>query len=244
MKSKIRTMKSTQQPTDEEIQGYMDFDKLLRERDKLVVRQKMFTRGKIAGIGVVVLMVGALWYFTQTSVDANTKAVSVNNETVAKETVIETAPTVSEDKTTVKDEIQPSSAEGKKPVIQKQVPLKPEKTEETKASGEPKLVYQQPEPVNGYPELYAYFDHELTYPQSALKDSIQGVVTVGFAVNAEGKADDIRIENSLGKAFDDEVLRVIRNMPAWKPAYYNGKLVKSRVSLPLTFQLTKVSSQN
>jgi hypothetical protein len=40
------------------------------------------------------------------------------------------------------------------------------------------------------------------------------------------------------------VFRVIRNMPAWRPAYYNGKVVKSKVSLPLTFSLKKVSSLN
>jgi periplasmic protein TonB len=96
--------------------------------------------------------------------------------------------------------------------------------------------------VNGYPDLYAYFDRELIYPPAATRDSTQGIVTVLFSINAQGKADDIRIENSLGKEFDDEVFRVIRNMPLWKPAYYNGKIVKSKVSLPLTFKLTKVSS--
>lgn len=92
--------------------------------------------------------------------------------------------------------------------------------------------------MDGYPSLYAYFDRELKYPVAS-KDSIQGIVTVSFAITEAGKPDLIRIENSLGKAFDVECVRVIKNMPPWKPATINGKPVQVRLSIPLSFKIKK-----
>jgi TonB family protein len=101
-------------------------------------------------------------------------------------------------------------------------------------------VYIQAEPVNGYPDLYAYFDRELTYPKEAMKDSVAGIVTVKFTVDKEGRARNVLIENSLGILFDQEVNRIVHEMPAWKPATYNGSPVTSKISIPLTFQLQKI----
>ena len=107
-----------------------------------------------------------------------------------------------------------------------------------------KVAFVQAEPVNGYPDLYAYFDRELKYPQEALKDSLQGVVTVIFTVSLQGEPEGIRIENSLCEPFDREVFRVLGNMPLWAPATYNGKPVESKVSLTLTFHYKKVNAKD
>jgi TonB family protein len=93
-------------------------------------------------------------------------------------------------------------------------------------------------PVEGYAALYSYFDKELKYP-GVLKDSIEGIVTVSFAINEKGKPDRIKIENSLGSAFDAECKRVIENMPLWTPATINGKPISVRLSIPLTFKIKK-----
>jgi TonB family protein len=98
-------------------------------------------------------------------------------------------------------------------------------------------MYRQAEPVDGYASLYEYFSSSLVYPVDAPSDSIQGVLTVTFTINAEGKPESISIHNSLGKAFEREAIRLIQEMPEWKPAQLNNKPVPSKMSLPLTFQI-------
>jgi TonB family protein len=102
-------------------------------------------------------------------------------------------------------------------------------------------VYRQAEPRDGYPVLYAYFEKNLVYPRAAVKDSVEGVVNVVFSIDAEGKPKNITIENSLGPLFDQEAVRLLNNMPLWKPASYNGKVVPSKISLPITFALNKTT---
>jgi TonB family protein len=115
--------------------------------------------------------------------------------------------------------------------------------EERSAQSQPDNVYIQAEPIDGYPHLYAWFEKSLVYPNEAIKDSIQGVVTVVFSIDEKGRAQNIHIDNSLGKAFDDEVYRLMTNMPLWKPASYNGHYVRGKISLPLTFEIKKLNSK-
>jgi len=41
----------------------------------------------------------------------------------------------------------------------------------------------------------------------------------------------------VGNGLDEEALRVVNNMPAWKPGKVKGKNVKTRLELPISFQL-------
>ena len=100
-------------------------------------------------------------------------------------------------------------------------------------------TYVQAEPVEGMAFLYGYFDNELRYPETALVDSIEGTTVIFFSVDIQGDVSDIEIEQSLGEDFDQEAIRLIKNMPEWRPASVNGKPVKSRVSVPLQFHIEK-----
>ena len=101
------------------------------------------------------------------------------------------------------------------------------------------------EPLSGFPKFYEYLNNEIVYPVEIAKDSIQGVESVSFVIDEEGNLGAVAVLHSLGKPFDDEALRLLRHMPAWKPASLNGKPVASRISLPLTFtiRITKKEKQ-
>jgi len=58
---------------------------------------------------------------------------------------------------------------------------------------------------------------------------------VQFVVNADGQVDDLQIKHSAGNVFDNELLRILKRMPRWKPATINGKQVDATVTQPLTF---------
>jgi len=79
-----------------------------------------------------------------------------------------------------------------------------------------------------------------------LKDSLNwtsvdfsghGYVIAEFHINEDGTITDIKIKRSLDVFLDQEVIRVIKKMPLWKPAYYNGKHIKSTITLPVYFKL-------
>jgi len=54
-------------------------------------------------------------------------------------------------------------------------------------------------------------------------------------VTADGSIDDMEIVQSGGLYFDNELLRVLKRMPKWKPAIENGKAVSATVTQPVTF---------
>ncbi|HEU4903500.1 MAG TPA: energy transducer TonB [Flavisolibacter sp.] len=60
-----------------------------------------------------------------------------------------------------------------------------------------------------------------------------GVVT--FQVGADGSIDRIGMKESAGAIFDNELLRILKRMPKWKPAVENGSRVAALVTQRVTF---------
>src|SRR5688572_16004923 len=74
MKSKITTMKSRQEIEDEDIQRYMNFNKLLEEKEKFVIRKKKVRNLRIAAVAVGTLFIGiALVFLLRTPATDKTK---------------------------------------------------------------------------------------------------------------------------------------------------------------------------
>jgi len=60
------------------------------------------------------------------------------------------------------------------------------------------------------------------------------VVKIQFVVKADGVINRLKVVQS-GGVLDDEVLRVARKMPKWKPGVQNGQFVAVYFTLPVTF---------
>ncbi len=60
-------------------------------------------------------------------------------------------------------------------------------------------------------------------------------VVLRFVIDKDGSVDRLTLVNSAGKRFDDEVLRVVRLMPSWKPARQGDRLVAVYFQLPVVF---------
>ena len=231
----IKTMKKPEL-TDEEIRSHMQFDKLL-EAYKVAGpgngSGKWFRRAGYVASTVLIIST-ALYLFLPKPITANENnnppiqglphdsAVRAKGEQVIKET-----PKISvrEKKTPAAQPKVSPEEKGQEPPVPQEHPLRSQFTEA--------------EPVAGYAALYEYFDRELKYPIDAARDSIEGVATVSFAIEQDGKPALIKIENSLGPLFDKECHRVIQSMPAWKPATINGKPISTKLSIPLTFKVKK-----
>lgn len=80
-----------------------------------------------------------------------------------------------------------------------------------------------------------YMKEHMQYPPEAMKNDIQGRVIVSFTVTGSGKIEDAKVIRSIHPLIDTEALRLIKNMPNWKPAEKFGEPVNTRQILPIMF---------
>lgn len=98
-------------------------------------------------------------------------------------------------------------------------------------------VEQMPEFPGGRDQLNKYYESNLRYPKVAIENGIQGRVIVQFIVNTDGSISDATVIRSVDPACDEEALRFINSMPHWTPGQTDGKNVRVRYILPVTFRL-------
>ncbi len=67
-----------------------------------------------------------------------------------------------------------------------------------------------------------------------LEEGEKIVVIIKFIVEADGSIVNTEVLKSGGR-FDEEVLRVVKKMPKWKPGVQNGRFVSVYFNLPVTF---------
>lgn len=95
-----------------------------------------------------------------------------------------------------------------------------------------------PEYPGGNDSLAAFVKENLHYPNTAIKDSVQGEVIIFFTVDTVGTIGDIKIKKSVRYDLDNEAIRVISIMPKWYP----GSLPhKTSFNLPINFTLPNKS---
>lgn len=99
------------------------------------------------------------------------------------------------------------------------------------------IVEEMPEFPGGMEAMMLWISQRVKYPEQAKKDGITGLVMVSFIVNKAGKVTDISVERSAHPLLDAEAVRVIGEMPAWKPGTQHGKAVEVRMTVPVKFSL-------
>lgn len=64
-------------------------------------------------------------------------------------------------------------------------------------------------------------------------------VVIQFVVDKEGKISQITPLTSLGYGMEEEVIRILKKAPRWKPAFQDGRNVKAYRKQPVTFMVMK-----
>lgn len=95
----------------------------------------------------------------------------------------------------------------------------------------------QPEFPGGEAEMRKFISTNMKYPPLAIENGIKGKVMVSFVVEKNGSLSNITIKKGLGYGCDEEVIRVIKAMPPWKPGEQKGKKVRVLMTLPISFNL-------
>ncbi|MCQ2973716.1 MAG: energy transducer TonB [Bacteroidales bacterium] len=85
--------------------------------------------------------------------------------------------------------------------------------------------------------LMKYISEHVVYPETASENDIQGTVNVQFVVDETGKVVNVRVVKSVDPLLDNEAVRVIKNLPKWKPGSQSGKNVKVSMVVPIKFKL-------
>lgn len=228
---------------DEEIQHRMNFDGLVQSAGQLSLWARLMgtVNAKVITGGLAVVSVSSVlvWVAQDNAIvppgnqSVTTPVVNAPQSIIPAVTVDSVEPM----KDAPAQRLPPVRVAPKKSV--KETPK--QEAAQVPAAVEPATTvsYQQATPVDGFTALYAYFSRELRYPEEGLADSIQGVATAWFVIDRKGHVGRVTVLNSLGPAFDTEIIRLIRNMPAWSPATVNGHPVPSMFSIPLNFQVQK-----
>ena len=89
----------------------------------------------------------------------------------------------------------------------------------------------------GQQGLMTWLANNIIYPEEAYKNDIQGRVVVKFVVEKDGSIGETKVVRSVSPDLDAEALRVIKLMPNWTPAQFEGKIVRSYFNLPVTFRI-------
>ncbi len=142
-----------------------------------------------------------------------------------------------EDDVEVEDEIEIDVDADDDTEMEEYIP--PEEEEEEVAEAEIfTVVESMPEfPGGGTGALMQYLGKNIKYPPLAKESGIQGRVFINFVVEPDGSISNVRVLRGIGGGCDEEAVRVVENMPNWKPGKQRGKPVRVSYNLPVKFTL-------
>ncbi len=99
------------------------------------------------------------------------------------------------------------------------------------------IVEMMPQYPGGLAAMLKYIRENIKYPEQAMKERIQGRVTVSFIIEKDGSISDVKAVRSVHPLLDKEAVRMVKSMPKWSPGKNNGKPVRVRFNLPVMFKL-------
>jgi TonB family protein len=91
----------------------------------------------------------------------------------------------------------------------------------------------------GVDSLFAFAKRNLYYPETAIRDSLQGRVMLQFSVDTSGKVIDEKIKFSVRIDLDTLCLSMLRKMPKWETGKLEGRAVAVQFFWPIKFTLIK-----
>jgi TonB family protein len=94
------------------------------------------------------------------------------------------------------------------------------------------------EPGNGVSAPILVKEVKPQYTADAMRAKIEGVVKVRCVVETDGSTGDVEVTQPLDPGLDQEAVKAVRQW-RFKPGTKDGKPVRVRVTLELTFTLRK-----
>ncbi len=123
---------------------------------------------------------------------------------------------------------------GEEPVIAKKAEVI-----EIDEAEKPIIDFAQETPLfpGGESERLKFLADNITYPEDAVQNGIQGTVYIQFVVDTKGNITDVKMMRGIGGGCDEEAIRVVKMMPQWHPGRQNGMTVRVRYTMSILFKL-------
>lgn len=99
------------------------------------------------------------------------------------------------------------------------------------------MAEEMPEFPGGKEALDEFLVNSLTYPEAAKTNGIEGKVYISFVVEKDGSIGDVKIVKGVDTSLGLEALRVVKNLPNFKPGKQRGETVRVSYTIPITFAL-------
>ena len=99
------------------------------------------------------------------------------------------------------------------------------------------VVEEMPMFPGGDADLLRYIAEHTVYPEIAKENNIQGRVIIRFCVTARGGVSQVSVLKGVDPELDKEAVRVVNDLPAFKPGKQGGKPVPVWYMVPITFTL-------
>jgi periplasmic protein TonB len=97
---------------------------------------------------------------------------------------------------------------------------------------------QKPSFPGGDAALSAFINKNLVYPEDALTYHVEGTVFADVYLDSLGNVTSVEIPGThLGHGLEEETVSVLMHSPRWHPAKESGKMVKSKITVPVTYKI-------
>ena len=100
------------------------------------------------------------------------------------------------------------------------------------------VVEEMPVYPGGTAAMMDFFYKNMKYPKDALEAQQEGRVIAQFIVETDGSISGAHVVKSVSPSLDAEALRIVNAMPNWTPGRQNGKSVRVKYTVPISFKLT------
>jgi TonB family protein len=103
------------------------------------------------------------------------------------------------------------------------------------------LIYDHVDVMPVFPggdtALMSFIGKNIKYPESEMKNNLQGRVVLKFIVTETGGIDGVTVQTGIDPALDSEAVRVVKLLPVWTPGKKDGVNVNVWYALPISFKL-------
>ncbi|MDE5419766.1 energy transducer TonB [Labilibaculum sp. DW002] len=99
------------------------------------------------------------------------------------------------------------------------------------------IVDEMPEFPGGSNECQKWIAMNVEYPERAMLNGVMGKVYISFVINKDGMVESVKVIRSVDPDLDSAAVKVISNMPIWKPGRHGGELAKVSFTFPISFYM-------
>ncbi|SEJ07842.1 TonB family C-terminal domain-containing protein [Cyclobacterium xiamenense] len=99
------------------------------------------------------------------------------------------------------------------------------------------VVEEMPVPAGGMEGWNDFLRKNLTYPETARSEGVEGTVYAEFIVDTEGSINQVELLRGVDSRLDNEALRVLKAAPSWSPGKQKGVEVPVKMRVPIRFKL-------